>query len=144
MTLVSAFSCSKKPNELRKNEIVGRWTNLTLAVTMNRYEQEDSILRANEENWEQVLRMKPIVSIFNKDGTFAAEYSDLKGQLAKTVTGTWDVRNDSLIVWRKGKKERAYHFTINNNRVTFRANLDWDEDGLPDKYDAVLVKTPLD
>ena len=141
LLLLSAFACSKKPKELRRSQIVGKWTNLTLMVTMNRYDQEDSVLRAHEKNWEEVLKIKPIISSFNEDGSFSSEYYNLQGELAQTTTGTWDVRNDSLIIWTAAN-ETAYHFTINGDRVRFKATMDWDEDGLPDTYDAVQVRLP--
>ena len=136
---VSICSCNNQ-RELRREQIIGKWTNISLLVTMKKLDGQDSILEANEHNWEQVLKIKPIISTFDEEGSFASEYSNLKGEIIREVQGKWDVRNDSLIIWTDGV-ETAYHFTIKGNRVKFRSQLDWDGDGESDDYyDAIQVR----
>lgn len=134
-------SCStQKEKPLREKDLIGKWTNLSLLVTMKRLEREDSILQAKEGEWEQVLKMKPILSEFKEDGTFTAQYSNLKEEIIKEEKGKWFVRNDSLVIKINGN-ETAYHFTVNNDRVMYKAKLDWDGEGQAnDFYDGVQMK----
>lgn len=135
------ISCSpKKENSLQESELIGKWTNLSLLVTMKRLEKEDSILHASEGEWEDVLEIKPIISEFKEDGTFKAQYSNLNEEIIKEDQGTWFIRNDSLIIEIDGK-HTAYHFTIKNDRVFYKAILDWDGEGQNnDFYDGVQIK----
>jgi len=136
---VAIFSCNN-PGQLRRAQIIGKWTNLSLLVTMKKLDNQDSILEANEHTWEEVLKIKPIISTFDPDGSFVSEYSNLQGEIIREVKGKWDIRNDSLIILTEGV-ETAYHFTINGNRVKFRSQLDWDGDGESDDfYDAIQVR----
>lgn len=133
--------CSTKSHtDLRKSQIIGTWANVSLLVTMKNINKKDSILEAKEGEWEQVLKMKPILTTFKSDGSFISEYTDLNESLIKSDSGIWFVRHDSLILEVKGK-ESVYHFTIINDRIRFKANLDWDGDGeVDDTYDAVQIR----
>ncbi|MDW3208470.1 MAG: hypothetical protein R8N23_01285 [Reichenbachiella sp.] len=135
------LSCSTKKEEpLREEELIGKWTNLSLLVTMKRLEKEDSILHAKEGEWEKVLKIKPILSEFKDDGTFKAQYSNLDEEIIKEDEGKWFIRNDSLVIVIDGH-ETTYHFTVNNDRVMYKAHLDWDGEGHKnDYYDGVQIK----
>jgi hypothetical protein len=107
---------------------------------MKQLEMQDSVLEAKEGEWEKVLKMKPILTEFRADGTFTSEYTDLNEKLIKKDIGKWVIRNDSLVVISDGK-ESVYHFVIANDRVHFKAKLDWDGDGENDDvYDAIQVR----
>ncbi|MGL1884899.1 MAG: copper resistance protein NlpE [Reichenbachiella sp.] len=142
---VFIFSCSADKSEknnatsMQANSIVGKWTNVSLLVTMKRLEKEDSLLEAKEGEWEKVLKIKPIVTSFNEDSTFASEYYSIDGQLFNTFYGKWWIRNDSLIMLGE-EGETSYYFEISNDRVRFQSKLDWDSDGTIDHYDAIQVK----
>lgn len=135
------FACSpKKEDPLRESELIGKWTNLSLLVTMKRLEKEDSIMHAREGEWEKVLNIKPILSEFKDDGTFTAQYSNLNEEIIKEDEGKWFIRNDSLVI-DIDDNETTYHFTVNNDRVMYKAKLDWDGEGHKnDYYDGVQVK----
>ncbi|UXX80420.1 hypothetical protein N7E81_04815 [Reichenbachiella carrageenanivorans] len=134
-------SCSaKKDGSLRESELIGKWTNVSLLVTMKRLEKQDSVLQAKEGEWEKVLKMKPILSEFHEDHTFTAQYSNLQEEIIKEQVGKWLVRNDSLVIVIDGA-ETVYQFDVKNDRVTYKAKMDWDGDGhANDFYDAVQVK----
>lgn len=134
-------SCaSKKDGSLRESELIGKWTNLSLLVTMKRLEKQDSVLQAKEGEWEKVLKMKPILSEFHEDHTFTARYSNLQEEIIKEQEGKWFVRNDSLVIVIDGA-ETVYQFDVKNDRVSYKAKMDWDGDGQAnDFYDAVQVK----
>lgn len=139
--MIAAVSCnSPKKRTLRESQLIGQWTNLSLLVTMQRLEKQDSILEAKEGEWEKVLKMKPILSEFYEDGTFTAKYSNLQEEIIKIDSGQWHVRNDSLVIITDGR-ETAYHFTIINDRIVYKSKLDWDGDGKSnDVYDAVQIR----
>ncbi|PIB36998.1 hypothetical protein BFP72_17110 [Reichenbachiella sp. 5M10] len=123
-----------------EQDLVGKWTNLSLLVTMKRLEESDSVLQAKEGEWERVLKIKPIETTFLKDSTFASEYYTLEGQKMNTTYGKWWVEKDSLVMLTESGETR-YDFELTGNRVRFRATLDWDGDGLADDYyDGVQVR----
>ncbi len=125
---------------MNPRDITGTWTNVSLLVTMKRFEQQDSILKAEEGEWEEVLKIKPIITTFNADSTYSSQYFTLEGQNFYTDLGNWWIRNDSLVMLNE-QGESTYHFEIKNNRVRFKAYLDWDQDGeRDDHYDAVQIK----
>ncbi|MCV9388318.1 hypothetical protein [Reichenbachiella ulvae] len=125
---------------LKENPLIGTWANVTLLVTMKRMKKNDSLLQANEGEWEEVLKIKPIETTFNSDSTFASQYFTLDGQNFNTTLGKWWIENDSLVMESENGITK-YDYRIQGNRVRFRATLDWDGDGeVDDSYDGVQVR----
>ncbi|RJE71573.1 hypothetical protein [Reichenbachiella sp. MSK19-1] len=123
-----------------EQNLIGTWTNVSLLVTMKRLEKQDSVLRANEGEWEQVLKIKPIETTFHADSTFESEYYTLDGQKMNTTYGQWWIQNDSLVMLTESGKT-FYDFEYNGDRVRFRSTLDWDGDGIADdEYDGVQIR----
>lgn len=133
-------SQSEKEDIKREQNLIGTWTNVSLLVTMKRLEKQDSVLRANEGEWEQVLKIKPIETTFHADSTFESEYYTLDGQKMNTTYGQWWIQNDSLVMLTESGKT-FYDFEYNGDRVRFRSTLDWDGDGIADdEYDGVQIR----
>lgn len=119
------------PTEEEKNSLLGEWSNLTLHVVMDT--DPDSVLNITEGKWEEVLGIKPIRTTYNEDGTYVSIYENLEGQPFMTRTGAWSVSGDRLTMEERGVKT-VYIFSVENDIATFSADLDWDEDGVLDKY----------
>ncbi|MEQ8924770.1 MAG: hypothetical protein RLO81_03090 [Fulvivirga sp.] len=135
------FACeSKKSSEnveektqlpLNK-QLVGTWQNLALHVTMKR-DSSDSVMVVPEGKWEEILKIKPIETTFREEGTYTSIYKSLSGQVMMTTEGTWSIDADTLMMTQNGITN-SYHTTIEENVVTFKGVLDWDEDGENDDY----------
>lgn len=140
--LAVACTSTKKESESvnEKSDLIGTWANISLLVTMKRLEKNDSLLHAKEGEWESTLEIKPIETTFNSDSTFSSEYFSLDGQNFHTALGKWWIENDSLAMLTEDGLTK-YYFEIKDDRVRFRATLDWDGDGeVDDEYDGVQVK----
>ncbi len=145
LMLLTFYSCETKKAEEKavgenkeelvntSNQLVGEWTNNWLRVTI-KGEDKDSLLSVNRNSWEEVLKIKPIVTTFNENGTYQSVYKDLSGVVMMETSGIWEVSKDSLYL-TEGEKRTSYKMVIKNNVATFRAKLDWDNDGkADDKY----------
>lgn len=130
--VATILSCTQGNNKVTKDQLIGQWTNVTLDVTIDRSpELPDSNVVAREGEWENVLNIKPILTTLSEDGTFKSEYFTLENQPLFTSQGQWFLRNDSLIMTNE-QGESAYACAINQDRATFTAKLDWDQDGVAD------------
>lgn len=134
-------SCETKKNETTETEVVelsineqllGKWHNLEIKVVV-RLEDGDSIVSVPYGKWEEILKIKPIVTSFNDDSTFVSEYTSLEGEVIMTSTGIWTVDGDSLIM-TEGGAANAYYTTIKNDTVSFAGYIDWDQDGQADDF----------
>ena len=111
-------------------QLLGAWSNVSLKVTMAG-ETSDSVLQVAPGQWENVLQIKPIVTVFKDDFTYTSEYTDLDGNVILTRTGEWTVNADSVKMTENGSTNQ-YHAQINGDRIEFSGYIDWDEDGQAD------------
>jgi hypothetical protein len=109
------------------DQIVGEWRNIEIRVII-KTESGDSILNVPESKWEEILNIKPIITIFNEDGTFTSEYRTLADEVMMTSSGSWKVIGDSLQMIERGVPN-YYLAEIENGVVKFTGYLDWDGDG---------------
>jgi hypothetical protein len=138
LALMIFFSCSSEKRD-RKNEITGKWSNLTLDITIKN-STSDSMIVAKEGEWEKVLGFKPIITQFSEDSSFKSEYYTLDNQLFHTSMGKWWIRNDSLVMQTENDIS-AFHFVKEGNRIKFRGILDWDQDGqMDDIYEGTQLQ----
>jgi len=132
--------CSPKKKKLTADQIAGTWTNVSLDITM-KTANGDSLLVADEGQWEEILNIKPIVTTYIPGGIFKSEYYTLEDQLFHTAYGKWEIRNDSLVLTTENE-ELAYFCEIDNEKAAFRALMDWDQDGQRDDiYAGVQIRT---
>ncbi len=114
--------------EVAQPGIIGEWRNLSLIVRM-----PDSTVSVREGQWEAVLGIKPIRTTFNENGTFISEYRTLEDSVFMTSNGSWEIEGDTLSMVERGT-ENKYFYAIDNDTVTFRGYLDWDQDGLANDH----------
>lgn len=133
--LLLSVSCTTKNNEssLKDEDIVGAWENVSLNVKMNTFQNRDttSYLRAPEGQWEEVLKIKPIRTVYLKNGEFTSTYRDLSDKVVGESQGKWSIRNDSLILVADDV-EYAYSVILENGKARFISLQDWDQDGKAD------------
>lgn len=118
--------------------LVGEWSNLTLDLIIK--SNPDSVVKVAEGEWEKVLKIKPIRTIYNADGTYQSIYTSLEGEPLGSVTGIWSLVGDELTMEERGA-ENKYKLEINGNIVTFTGELDWNEDGILDHYSGTQIKS---
>ncbi|UII30862.1 hypothetical protein LVD17_21445 [Fulvivirga ulvae] len=122
---------SESVNTLEK-DMVGEWRNVAMKVTI-KGEQADSVVDVPAGKWEEMLKIQPIRTVFNEDGTFSSEYRDLDDAVIMTSAGTWAVNGDTLKMTQEGTT--TYYFTkVKDGIAEFEGNLDWDEDGDADDH----------
>lgn len=119
------------------DDLIGEWRNTYIKVTMNSVSgAPDSVMvmEADTANWEQVVRLKPIRTFFNEDGSYHSDHYGLNDSLLFSARGTWAVSNDTLTMDQTTPNVATYKFktAINNDVVTFSGRLDFDEDGAED------------
>lgn len=113
-----------------KEGMLGEWRNVAMKVTI-KGEQSDSVVDVPAGKWEEVLKIQPIRTVFNEDGSFTSEYRGLDNTIIMTSTGTWDVKGDTLEMTQEGST--TYYVTsIEGDMAEFEGTLDWDEDGQAD------------
>jgi len=127
-----------------KPSLIGTWKNTSLTVTMKLDNGQDSVLQVPEGKWEQVLKMKPIMTTFEEDGRFKSEYYGLYGNHLGTEAGTWVMRCDSLILNSSGY-DNAYHVSYEGDKSRFVSLLDFDKDGKKDDlYEGWQIRVKKD
>ncbi len=131
-----AFSCSQVKERYTENaetkpeDIIGTWSNLSMKIT---YLDSDSIFDVPEGRWEEILKIKPILTTYSKDSTFISEYFKLDGSPLFTSEGTWFLKQDSLYLESEGTLT-AYRFTMEDDIGQFVGILDWDSDGSENEH----------
>ena len=133
ISLLIIIGLSQNTPKLNKQDLIGKWENVSLTVEMPTYGNSDSTsyLKAAEGEWEKVLKIKPIQTTFNEDGSFSSSYFDLDNKPMGIEQGTWFIRNDSLVLVSNNYGS-AYKVTISGDKARFKAFLDWDQDGKSD------------
>jgi hypothetical protein len=140
--LLFAFGCtpSTKEDETKKSladELIGEWRNTYIKITMNSFNSiTDSvrIIEADTSTWEAVLKMKPIRTFFEADGTYHSDHYSVNDSLLFIARGTWTTTNDTLTLDQTFPNVGIYHFktALEDDIVTFSSTLDFDEDGISD------------
>ena len=119
-----------------KQALIGKWSNIYMKVRVNQpAESMDSVMEADESNWEEVLKIKPIVTVYRANGTYGSEYRNLKDEVFFSSSGEWEIAGDTLIAKQITPKIATYkyHLVINKNGTAeFRCKLDWSQNGLED------------
>ncbi|MBS1977911.1 MAG: hypothetical protein JST46_11110 [Bacteroidetes bacterium] len=130
LLLLILSACTGKPSSLS-----GEWSNTYLHISLNK---GDSVVNrdADSTNWEQVLGIKPIYTLFREDGTYRSEYRNLKDSVIRVAEGTWNVTGDTLAMSQSKPEASSYrmHMTLKEGKVIFEGNVDFDGDGTLDHY----------
>ena len=113
----------------------GEWSNTYLHISLNK---GDSMVNrdADSTNWEQVLGIKPIHTLFREDGTYRSEYRNLNDSVIRVAEGKWNVAGDTLSMSQSKPEASSYrmHMTLKERKVIFEGNIDFDGDGTLDHY----------
>ena len=130
----TGFSKISQPGNGIQQKLVGEWRNIYLKIVTHHPGKEPQIIKADSANWVATLGIKPIRTHFNGDGSYYSEYRTPKDSLFKTASGTWLVRNDSLIMSQQKPVTSLLklHVKLDNDIATFSGVIDFEGDGLAD------------
>lgn len=123
-------------------DLAGTWQNISMLVKVNSFNRSDTsfIVDINEENWDQKMTIKPIVTTIQSDGTYTSEFRNSFDSLMYMPKGTWLLDGDTLIM-EDQQATYKYQIFIDGSRAEFRSNMDWDGDGdMDDEYFGVQQK----
>ena len=129
-----------------QKQILGEWKASLLKVTINSALNNDSLteqIDVNEENWERVLKSKPLKTIFNEDGTYIVEARTMKDSVIKVSSGKWYTVNDSVFMNQKQPDVKSFQYKVvfNNNKADFTGIVDWEGDTkVDDNYFCTMKK----
>ena len=121
--------------------LTGEWRNTTLNVKMNSAGgQSDSIatLVVNKGEWDSIMQIKPIRTHFLPAsngpfrGGYYSDYLALDGSFIVRKTGSWEVKEDSLIMEENNIPYKYYVEFLADGEVAFTSVMDWDQDGASD------------
>ena len=124
----------KDSNGKLAGQLIGEWRNVYLKVIIHHQNDPVDVLEADSSNWEAKLKIHPIRTHFNKDGSYYSEYLNLKDSIVRRPTGIWKAKDDSVIITQLTPDKAVYKFKliINNDHATFNGNIDFNEDGNED------------
>ena len=90
--------------------------------------------------WEEILKIKPILTTYSEDGSYESEYINLDGTPMQTTRGMWEIDGDSLFLTESSVRT-GYHMQWMDGKAKFSGYLDWDSDGeADDLYTGVQIK----
>jgi hypothetical protein len=140
--LLSAFvpQSAKRQNPFYK-QLLGEWRNTYLKIEMQGKTGGLPVtMEADSLNWEKVLKMHPIRTHFNTDGSYYSEYFNLKDSLIRRPTGAWAIKGDTIVMAQitPERSETRLHISISNNVATFSGLIDFTGSGK--KQDTYLGK----
>jgi hypothetical protein len=125
-----------------EHPLLGEWRSVSLKVEIYKDTFMEK-LEANQDNWEQVLGIKPIRTFFRADGTFNSEHYNSKDSLVLNVKGTWQVQGNKLYLMQSSPKVDTVicKTWMRGDQAEFDCMVDWDEDGFQDdRYFGVQKK----
>ena len=116
-----------------KQALTGEWRNVSMKVNITSLNNtsRDSVTDVPEGQWETIMDIKPIRTVFREDGTFRSEYRNLADSIVFVSDGTWSVTGDSLSMTESGNTS-SYFTRISNGKAEFTGYIDWDQDGKAD------------
>lgn len=127
--LLFLFSCSNSMSDkISENKLIGTWKNLSLEVKVA---DPDTIMSVPEGEWERILRIKPIRTVFSPDYTYVSTYRHLNDSIFMESRGAWILKGDSLMMVYHGDST-WYKVQFDGEVAEFTGYVDWDEDQLKD------------
>lgn len=131
----------------QKDTLVGKWENESMTVKVNSSrgeEGKDSTIVVKAGEWVERMRIQPIQTTYNEDGTWESNYFDINDKNVFTIKGSWTATEDTLYMQQLSPKKELniYRYQINGDRVEFLTVIDWDSDGIADdNYQGIQVRS---
>lgn len=116
-------------------ELYGVWEGVSFQVTVNSAENlPDSsfIFNVTEGDWEQLLQVKPVRTIYLPDSTYVQEFRNLGGEIYDSSKGLWRTLGDTLMLLERDAQYMYDSEIAENGLLWLRSLVDWDGDGQED------------
>jgi len=138
LCLIWAACQNNSTKKLNNENIAGTWSNTLMKMKFESYKNttKDSTLIVTKDNWVEILKIQPIKTTFEINGTYKSEYFGSDGKFLQAVSGKYWFQNDSVVLKQLLPKEdfNAYKTKIWGNSISFETNIDFDSDGKKDDY----------
>jgi hypothetical protein len=119
---------------MNRSAFYGVWQAVALKVTMNSTSEiPDSmeVFEVNEQQWEKLLSVKPVLTYFYPDSTYKQEFRNINGEVYDTIKGLWNIVDERLLLLTPEAIYR-YNISLKNGMSEYNTVLDWDGDGIED------------
>ncbi len=122
---------SKKPLE---DLLPGTWEHKQLFVSVQGYKLSDSIftIDINPGEWEEKLRVKRVVTQYDKDHTYRMLFYSSSDSLEKTIRGMWNTFGDTTLLHVEPDGTYEYKISQEGQGWILESTVDWDEDSQTD------------
>lgn len=140
LACVLLMACNGKKNEPADDltkQLIGQWRNTYMKVTMHGVPDSIKTLEVNEADWAQKLKIQPIRTFFNADGTYHSEHRNLSDSIIYNPAGKWKIEGDSITMtdtFPKANLTYRYKLAIKDGQVEFWGKEDFNGDGKTDDY----------
>ncbi len=137
LLIVGVLLACQTKQASQKDSLIGTWQNTLLKVELKSYQGvagKDSSFVITQQNWEDMLKMKPIKTNYSADSTWQSTYFDLSGKATSVTSGKWWQSGDTLWAHTQIPKDELnfYLCQVKDNKATFKTTIDWDGDGVAD------------
>jgi hypothetical protein len=133
------ISCNDKTprKKIYAEQLTGQWRNVYIRIDISSYRNTDSskVFEVNEQNWEQVMGIRPVRTYYWSDGTYNSEHLNLKDSVFYNPAGRWKLDGDSLFMndtFPDRRNKYSYRVAVNGNMAEFWGLEDSDNDGKKD------------
>lgn len=144
LVLILFSACDNKSKEqehtvVYPEQLTGQWRNVYIRIDIPTFKNTDSskVFEVNENNWEQVMGIRPVRTYYWSDGTYNSEHLNLQDSVFYNPAGRWILNGDSLYMNdtfpNKGHSYK-YKVAIKGNMAEFWGLEDSDSDGNKDDH----------
>jgi hypothetical protein len=145
IVILSFFACQNNnnngetANQTATEKMVGEWDSYSVLIKVKSMKQTggDSVVNIpNPAAFAQITGNKPIHTIYRADGSYTAEYRNLKDSILFVNLGEWKMLNDSILQLNQQDpfpetSEFGVRF-MKDGAMFSRAAYDYDRDGAKD------------
>lgn len=140
-SFVFFISCNTEKKQAENKEltsrIIGEWRSVYMKLNMNSFRNSDSlkVFEVSENSWEEKMNIKPIRTIFRKNGTYNSEHWNLSDSLIYNPAGRWVIYGDTILMtdtFPSIAEAYRYKVVFKDSLVEFYGKEDLDHDGLND------------
>ena len=137
--LISIISICLFLSSCKSPNLVGTWQIETLQISLNSFKNSDEnkLISADRENWEQKMKSRNILTTYTKEGLYHSLHRNLKDSIVYDPHGVYIVIGDSLFIQDTFPEKRNYSFKmiLRKDTVEFFGTEDFDSDGkVDDEY----------
>ena len=134
------------PKVALEDLLPGSWEHQQLFVSVQGYKLSDSIftIEVNPGEWEEKLRVKRVVTQYDKDHTYRMLFYSSSDSLEKTVRGMWNTFGDTTLLHVEPNGTYEYKVSQNGQKWILESTVDWDEDSQTDDLYRLTIEPVIE